>query len=368
VTGARACAGMRAASPIRRPLALIAVLALSAGVSSCGNGSHGPASAPPPPTAVTGTSPPPGGFRFFAPTSFWNSPLPADAPLDPQSPALVSALLSQVAAAESARIGPYLSTLQYSTPVYTVGPNQPRVRVHLDTPTPSNLQGAFNVVPLPPSARPAAGTDAHLTVWQPATDRLWEFWKLRHQTDGWHATWGGAMQDVTRSPGYFTSASWPGAAPYWGATATSLPLVGGLIRIDDLRQGRVDHGLALGLPQIRRGVFSSPAERTDGAVASSTAIPAGARFRLDPHLDVSRLGLPPFVRALAQAAQTHGIVVRDTAGAVTFYGEDPRPSDPNPYPAFIGPSYANGGLYALLARFPWNHLQLLRMDLHPAQS
>ncbi len=26
-------------------------------------------------------------FRFFAPTSFWNAPLPNNAPLDPASPA-----------------------------------------------------------------------------------------------------------------------------------------------------------------------------------------------------------------------------------------------------------------------------------------
>ncbi|HEV3228212.1 MAG TPA: hypothetical protein VGY97_01960, partial [Solirubrobacteraceae bacterium] len=220
--------------------------------------------------------------------------------------------------------------------------------------------------PLPASARPAAGTDAHLTVWQPATNELWEFWKLRRENGAWHTMWGGAIRNATASPGYFTTNSWPGAQPYWGATATSLPLVGGLIRLDDLRQGHIDHALALGIPQTRSGVYTSPAERTDGTVASTAAVPEGARFRLDPHLDLSRLGLPPFVLMLAQAAQAHGVVVRDTAGAVTFYGEDPRPSSPNPYTSLIGPSYDNGSLFSLLARFPWNHLQLLQMQLHTA--
>src|SRR6202012_3395754 len=38
--------------------------------------------------------------RLFAPSSFWNQPLATDAPVDPRSTQLVSALTSQVAAEE----------------------------------------------------------------------------------------------------------------------------------------------------------------------------------------------------------------------------------------------------------------------------
>jgi hypothetical protein len=305
--------------------------------------------------------------RFFAPTSVWNVPLAADAPLDPQSPLLVATLLRQVTLEVAAQRGPYVNTIQYSTPVYTVRKSQRRVPVQLDTYTPSRLQRAFRAVPLPNRAHPADGTDAHLTVWQPSTDRMWEFWKLQRRKGRWHAAWGGAMRKVSRRGGYYKRTVWPGARSYWGATATSLPLVGGLIRINELRAGRVDHALALGLPEIRSGVFSLPAQRTDGTVDRMDAIPAGARFRLDPTLDLSTLQMPPFVRVLAEAAQKYGMIVRDTSGAIAFYGEDPRPRDPNPYPRLIGPAYDNGHLYEDLAQFPWDRLQLVRMRLQPVK-
>ena len=53
-------------------------------------------------------------------------------------------------------------------------------------------------------ARPSAGTDSQITIYQPSTDRLWEYWHFRRERDGWHARWGGAIDDVSSSPGYYT--------------------------------------------------------------------------------------------------------------------------------------------------------------------
>ena len=50
--------------------------------------------------------------------------------------------------------------------------------------------------------------------------------------------------------------------------------------------------------------------------------------------------MSPFVRAMAVAAQRYGIVVRDGAGAVTFYAEDPTPTGSNP---FIGRTGSSAG-------------------------
>ena len=108
-----------------------------------------------------------------------------------------------------------------------------------DTPEPSYvaLQKAFDAVPLPPDAQPAAGTDGHLTVYQPTTDSLWEFWQLHPEADGFHASWGGAMNHVSRSPGYYTQDSYPGSTSQWGSTATSLPVIGGTIMVSELASG-----------------------------------------------------------------------------------------------------------------------------------
>jgi hypothetical protein len=300
--------------------------------------------------------------RPFSSQSVWNAPLADDSPLDPHSAALVGELRRIVGTATAAHDGPWIASGQYSTPVYTVPAGQRAVRVKLDVAERSNMQGAFAAVPLPGDARPAAGTDRHLTVWQPSTDRLWEFWQLARRADGWHARWGGAMEHVSKSPGYFEASSWPGARPYWGATASSLPLLGGLITRADVTERRIDHALAFALPAIRSGAFAAPAQRTDGRDPRPGAIPMGARFRLDPALDLDSLHLPPITRMIAEAVKRHGMILRDTASTIQFYAEDFTATGPDPLPDLIGPDYPNT-YWRQLAAFPWDRLQLLKMDL-----
>jgi hypothetical protein len=278
----------------------------------------------------------------FDPSSVWNAPLSATAPLSPDSSALVAELGRQVA-----QYGPWINTTSYSVPVYTVPAGQPTVPVKLDVPNYLTLQQDFSAVPVPADAVPAKGSDAHLTVYQPSTDTLWDMWKASKQADGWHFRWGGELTHVSTSPGY-----WPNAM---GATATSLPLLGGLIRISETQAGVIPHALALAIPEAMAKTFVWPAQRTDGASTLANAIPEGTRFRLDPTVDVSTLPLKPAAKAIALAAQRYGIVVRDTAGAVTFYAEDPTPTGTNPYPTLWGVKYAN----QLLAGFPWSRLQVI---------
>jgi hypothetical protein len=302
--------------------------------------------------------------RFFAPWSFWNARLPAHAELDPNSGRLVRELKRQVDA-----YGPWINTWRYTAPVYTVGRYQRTVRVKLDVRAPGGdavevLRDRFAAVPLPRDARPAAGSDRHLVVYQPAKDRMWEFWLLRRRADGWHARWGGYQAHVSRSPGYFTK-----PYPSWGATATSLPLLAGGMRIEELQNGHIPHALALAIPETRSGWYSWPAQRTDGNVANRWAIPEGARFRLDPSFDTSTIK-HPVARAMARAIQKYGLVVRDRAGAVVFVAEDNTKGDGARY----GVSYwTSDGIFGgewpnvfLASRaFPWHKLQLLKMRLRP---
>ena len=317
--------------------------------------------APPPAPAVPPTP-------LFAPDSVWNAPLAAAAPLDPAGPQLVQKLRDTVAQNQAARTGPWIATNQSGTPVYRVAANQPLVRVQLHTGWwGDTLQTAYESVPVPADARPGTGADAHMVVWQPSTDRYWEFFHMRKLSDGWHADYGGAIKDVSQSAGYFSTASWPGLSQsYWGATASSLPLAGGLMRIDELKAGAIPHALALAIPFARPKAWSFPAQRTDGSSSDAAGIPEGARFRIDPTLDLSKLAMPRMTRMMAVAAQRYGMVVVDQTGwAVGFRAEDNTPTGSDPY---YGSGGLFGGLYPndLLASFPWDHLQLMKMELHTA--
>jgi hypothetical protein len=300
-----------------------------------------------PPSRGGGASAP---ARPFAAHSVWNAPVPADAPLSPNSAAYVSQLGTQVRQA-----GLWINATQFSVPVYTVGPDTPRVPVTLDTSGGSADRLASELrsgVPIPSGARAAAGTDAHLVIWQPSHNTLWEFWQARNVNGSWHARWGGKMPDVAQSPGYFTNPS------DWGGTGTSLSLLGGLMRISELRSGHIDHALALAIPHAQAGHFVYPAQRSDGNDPSSGAIPEGTRFRLDPKLNIDALKLPSMTKMIAIAAQRYGIIVRDQAGSVALYAEDPSPTSSDPYG---GPHGLFDGLSAaaLLRVFPWNRLQVV---------
>jgi len=303
-------------------------------------------------------------FRLFSPTSFWNEPLPADAPLDPSSAAVVGAFNEELAAAEEANKGPAnINTTAWSVPIYTVPAGQPTVEVTLKKASKAPaLQSAWDAVPLPADAQPAEGSDKDLVVSQPSTDRLWEFWGLEQTAEGWQAAWGGAMEKASSNPGVYGLEAWPGAKPWWGASATSLSIAGGLITLEDLELGQINHALAISVPEPRAGVYAAPAHRTDGFSTNPLSLPEGAHLRLDPSLDLAALHLPRLTLMMAEAAQRYGIFVRDKSANVAFYAQDPIPTGTEPYTGAHG--YFEGHLRQLMAAFPWSHLQLLEMELH----
>jgi hypothetical protein len=305
-------------------------------------------------------------FRFFSPTSFWNQALSTEAPLDSSSTAVVGAFDQVVAAEEGTASGPWIGTTAYSVPIYTVPANQPTVPVRLEHSPEASLSSAWSAVPLPATAKPATGKDGVLVVSQPSTDRLWEFWRLARESGSWHASWGGAIQHVSSSSGVFGTEAWPGAEPWWGVSASSLSLAGGLITLEDLEHGQIEHALAMAIPGVRAGVYASPAQRTDGKSADPLALPEGAHLRLNPNLDLAALHLPKLTLMIAKAAQRYGIFVRDGAGNVQFFAQDPSSLAVNPY---TGPNGYFEGRHPtqLMASFPWKELQLLKMELHKAK-
>lgn len=333
-----------------------------AGCSVGGDDDTPIAQTPPPRTeqarSTTTTSPPARGPEFYAPDSPWNTPIPRDAPLDPKSDEFARELTRQVTEHEAT-----IAIRAYTVAIYRVPENQPTVRVELANPRPAPaLQRAFERVPLPPDAEPAAGTDGELLVYQPSTDTIWEFWRFRRRDGKAYAGWGGRMAEVSKSPGYYRRKTSPLVEkPIWGFTATNIGGAAGIMTRDEIVRGRIDHVLAMTIPDARKDVCTWPANSTDGQVDSPDAIPEGTRFRLDPDLDVEALDVPPFTKVMARAAQRYGVVINNRGGAVHFYAEDPSQYGGEPYaPAMAG--YRPG---EVAEAFPFDRLQTLRGDARP---
>lgn len=280
--------------------------------------------------------------------------------LAPNSAAVVANLVAQVAATAGGTAA--YNRSQYNTSIYTVPAGHKRVNVayrdcqNIGYITPGLLDGAkhFLDVPVPDNAVPATGTDAELTVYDPAADQVWEFWRMAKNptTGGWEACWGGRIDHASTSNGQFPN-------PF-GVTASGILMAAGTITLADLRKGSIDHAMYLTVRSASTA-FSFPATRTDGTSLAADAPMQGQRFRLDPSLDVTTLGLTPVGLMVARAAQKYGFIVADTSGAVAVSGESAAAemavTGVDPYLSLTPmPSYE------ILRGFPWHRMQAIAQD------
>ncbi len=324
------------------------------------------------------------GQTPYAPDSFFNQQLPANAPIDPSSSAMVSELVNQVGTNDltpndweaTVEHGGYTpQPLGYAPHVYVVPAGQPTVNV-----TPANtgdtlLAEQFTGVPIPPDATPASGTDGELVIYQPSTDKMWEFWQASRDSQGnWRAQFGGRMDGVSTNPGHFLP--YPNGRVF-GATATSIPHLGGLQRLSELDAalsgpnptGILPHAVSFAMKQPAP-CFRWPALRQDNptlANSSFSAPPEGARLRLPASLNIDAIpGMTPYGRMLARTVQKYGMVLRDRSSLVVFWAEAPRPlptgleNDPYNKPGGYF-SRTGGGSWDryVLKNFPWAQLQVL---------
>ncbi len=295
----------------------------------------------------------------FAPSSFWYTVIPNDAPINSNSTAYVSEFLRQ----KKAYYGNVnINTYSYASPMYVVGADVAPVQVtewdcqnkHFKDKT---LAVHWDAVPIPPTAMPADGTDAEMAIYQPSSDTVWEFWRSRKVDGKWQACWGGRLNKASTSDGVFPTV--------YGTTGTSLPFIGGQITAEELKRGEIRHAIGISLVDAEHfNIKSWPAHRSDGYNPTKQAnrIPEGLRFRLDPKVDVDKLGLHPVARTIAIAAQKYGFVIWDKAGAISLRAQNPKSytslGQSDPYVALFKGTRSS----AILDRFPWDHLQFLPMD------
>ena len=187
------------------------------------------------------------------------------------------------------------------------------------------LAKQWKAVPVPAYAEAASGTDAEMTIYQPSTDTMWEFWQARKVDGRWQGCWGGRMQNVSKSQGIWQR-------PY-GTTATGLPFLGGQITAEELRQGEIKHVLGISLVdtekwnvvflagQPLRRLQSQECAEPDSGRAAVPARPGG-RCRVTEDAPVGKI--------IAKAAQKYGFVVWDKAGAITLRCRTPNPIPTRP--------------------------------------
>ncbi len=278
--------------------------------------------------------------RPFAASKSFNRPIKANPRVDPHSAAMV---------ARASRRGMLHGNLyQYAIPIYTATATTPRYHVVCDH------EGAWGrcplsktPMPIPRRAKPNLGEDGVLTVIDPTTNTVGEYWQAYKVKGQWRASWG-AVNSLSGS-------GWGGASTGSGASRLA-----GVIRVSEIRAGVINHALVLQGDNVCARVVRFPALKTDGGSTRSDCIPEGARLQLDPSIDLSAVkGLTPGERIVARAMQVYGGYLIDRGGT-SLAASFERASDASSLSP--GSTYTKAGLthdYYGLPHVPWRRLRVL---------
>lgn len=178
---------------------------------------------------------------------------------------------------------------------------------------------------LPPETRPDPRFDGWLSVIDRANGVGYDFWRARRQSDD-TISYQYAKSWALDGPGFSRPVSEdPSRAA--GARGSGLPLFAGVIGPAELRNGEINHALAVSVPGLARRNYVQPASVTDGAGATDS-LPAGARIRLKDTalLDSKARGeLRPSAEAILVALRNYGAIVVDRAAVPTLYAAQGTP-------------------------------------------
>lgn len=303
-------------------LRFAAALSVLAATACAQTGFDTKSAAPPTPAEIAAAAEAPAGWRPFSANSPWNTPLAADVELDPNSEILIEDFARHSALGINM---PIYSVATYyidstKTPTKKVFPYfegyygrgfQPGTRI----PAP-----AFAVAPGP------EGSTEYLAMIDPAAGRAWEM--RQGAQDPETGNWGTSFGAEVDLKGTGVAAPWmtaPEAHMSASPRPSGIPLVAGLIRIDEIKAGKIDHALAIAYPSPRTGSFVPPAsmalEAPEGVEPNLFGLPMGARIQLDPAYDIENTNLSPAGKTIARALQEYGAIIVDHTGSTVLYAE-----------------------------------------------
>jgi hypothetical protein len=274
---------------------------------------------------------------LFTASGPWNSAIPSDPVVDPNSAAMVANLTS----ASSPGIA---NIYDYGTPIYEADASTPRYSIDCQPPGnwgPCNMEAES--IPIPDGATANEGSDRAMTVVDRAAGKAYCFWRYGND----HATtaWGNVYPLVDEGDG---------TPPV--CTGSGLPSVGGVVQLSEIQAGQIDHALVFSTQFCAAGNFRYPAGKTDGTYGGGGAVPEGARIQLDPAIDVAAIpGITAGEVAVARALQQYGAYAGDCGGATMAFTFEHPGDGADPYPG-VGFQYD----YFHMDRIPWDSLRVLR--------
>ncbi|MDQ1696644.1 MAG: hypothetical protein QOJ03_1997 [Frankiaceae bacterium] len=150
--------------------------------------------------------------------------------------------------------------------------------------------------------------DRHVLLVDKGSCRLFELFNVRHTATGWRA---GSGATWSLSSNKLRPAGWT------SADAAGLPILPGLLRLDEVKAGRVDHAIRFTTDVTDRR-YLWPARHHAGSVSNHAYPPMGARFRLKARFAISSFRTD--TQVVLRAMKHYGLVLADNGSPWYFQG------------------------------------------------
>jgi hypothetical protein len=258
-------------------------------------------------SAAAGATPPPGtSCSVFPSNNVWHADI-SHLPVNRHS----SAWLSSMAASSThlhPDFGPSGGSAPYGIPYNVVSDAHPKVHVsfaYADESDPGPYPfGSDTTI----EGGSSSTGDRHAIMVDKSTCVLYELYDAHYKSSGSTAG-SGAIWSLSSNK--LRPAGWT------SADAAGLPIFAGLVRLDEVRAGHVDHAIRVTAQQTDRSCIW-PARHQAGAANNANLPPMGARFRLKASYSIGRFRSD--TQTILRAMKKYGLIVADNGSNWFFQG------------------------------------------------
>lgn len=192
--------------------------------------------------------------------------------------------------------------------IFTIPADQKKLKVNFEF----NDPATYDMIqyPIPDEATSLKGNFRnHCVILDPTNKKLYELYAPRKEQDGWTVT-GGLCYDLTSAK--------PREAGRKGAGSSGLPILAGLVTVQEVQAGKIEHALLFTVRKTQPGRIS-PATGFASKETDDNLPPMGLRLRLRNDFDAK--WWPKTTQVIVEALKTYGMVVVDNNLDMELWGE-----------------------------------------------
>ena len=295
---------------------------------------------------ISPTPTPPSVYRVFSTDSYWNTPFPDNAPIDPHNSEYIADSQNSSHTQNFLQFTAAPGTTQaFAFPIYWSSSSDKLYTISASSQT---VQ-----VRIPRNAQPASGSDGEISIFDRTNDQTVAMWQAIHNSsnDSWTAS--GLSRYMLSSNGLDKNASGSNDTRNFGHRGIPAPVRA--VRVDEVRAGSIEHRFecywwATGTRDASHYWPMTGDEGDKGGI-----VPEGIVIRIKPGINLNTRGLSVPALVIAKALQQYGCLIGDNSGSGNRLKLERNET-----------AWQNMGLtYDALASIPWSDWEFIQGGYKP---